>query len=157
MYYLLTIKTINQKKVMSYTKIWVHVVWGTKNKHPFLVNELRTEFLKHAVENAARKGVEVCLINCWVDHVHCLVRLTADQSIAYVVKLIKGEASRWINQNRLSEKKFSWAREYYAGSVSEGNLRSVRHYILNQERHHSNRTFSEEVADYFKLNPMQAT
>jgi len=30
------------------------------------------------------------------------------------MQLIKGEASFWINRNRLTKYKFEWAEEYYA-------------------------------------------
>lgn len=143
------VSRIKQKRIMSNVKIWVHAVWGTKRKYPFIVDGLRTEMLHHVVQNAEKNGITVCSVNCWVDHVHCLIRLGAEQSIADVVKMIKGEFSHWVNQNHLTEKRFGWAREYYAGSVSEGNLRKVKHYILNQERHHSKRTFQQEVDSYF--------
>jgi putative transposase len=139
---------------MSNVKIWVHAVWGTKRKYPFLVDGLRTDMLQHVVENAETKGVEICSVNCWVDHVHCLIRLDAEQCIADVIKMIKGEFSHWANQNHLTEKRFSWAREYYAGSVSKGHLSKVKNYILNQERHHSKRTFRQEVDDYFAEHPV---
>ena len=134
---------------MSYVKIWVHAVWGTKWKHPFLDEGLKAEAMNHIIENATKKGIEIISINGWVAHVHCLIRLDARQCIAGVVKLIKGEISHWINKNGLTQRKFGWAKEYYAGSVSESNLRSVKHYIQNQERHHSKGTFEQEVEKYF--------
>ena len=134
---------------MSYVNIWVHAVWATKWRYPFLAGELRTAALKHIAENATIKGIEICELNCWVDHFHCLIRLGPDQCIADVLKLIKGEFSHWVNQNKLSAKKFGWAREYYAGSVSERNLSQVKNYIRNQERHHSKRTYHQEVGACF--------
>ncbi len=135
---------------MSYVKIWVHAVWGTKWRHPFLEDGLKAEVMTHIIENARKKGIEIIIINGWVDHLHCLIRLDARQCIADVVKLIKGEISHWINQKGLTQRKFRWAKEYYAGSVSERNLHSVKHYIKNQERHHSKRTFEQEVDTFFK-------
>ncbi|MCX6305091.1 MAG: IS200/IS605 family transposase [Bacteroidetes bacterium] len=134
---------------MSYVKIWVHAVWGTKWRYPFLVGGLRTKALNHIVANASEKGIEICQINCWVDHFHCLIRLGPEQSIAGVIKLIKGEFSCWVNKAGLSKKRFRWAREYYAASVNERAVRNVKHYIQNQERHHMNQTYYQEIAKYF--------
>jgi REP element-mobilizing transposase RayT len=139
---------------MSYTKIWVHAVWGTNGRQPILSNGLRQKFLDHLLEHAIHHEIEIGLLNCWVDHVHCLIRLKPEQNVAEVLKHLKVEASRWININHLSGKKFSWSREYFAASVSEGNLKGVHNYILCQERHHSHRTFREEVAAYFQANPL---
>jgi len=140
---------------MSYTKIWVHAVWGTKGRHPLLSNGFRQAFLDHLKENAEKKDIEISMVNCWIDHVHCLIRLKPDQNVEEVIKGIKAEASHWINGNHLAEKKFFWSREYYVASVSEGNLNGVKQYINGQERHHTHRTFKEEVAAYFEelLNP----
>jgi len=134
---------------MSYTKIWVHAVWGIKGRQPILANGFRQNLLDHFVENGIRSGIEIVLVNCWIDHVHCLFRLRSDQNICSVVQKIRAEASRWINSNQLSGKRFSWSGDFYAASVSEGNLNGVKFYINSQERHHAHRTFREEVAAYF--------
>ncbi len=135
---------------MSYSKIWVHAVWGTKGRQPLLANGFRQTFLDHLVENAMKNGIEIDLINCWIDHVHCLFRLRPDQNIAAIVQKLRGETSRRINRERLSGKRFCWSGDFYAASVSEGNLKGVRFYINSQERHHAHRTYREEVSAYFE-------
>ncbi len=134
---------------MSYTKIWVHAVWGTKGRQPILSNGSRQKFLDHLLDHAAKKEIEIGLINCWVDHVHCLIRLKPGQNVEDIIKIIRRESSSWINFHHLSEKRFVWSGDYYVASVSEGNLNGVKNYILCQERQHSHRTYKEEVAAYF--------
>jgi putative transposase len=142
---------------MSHTKIWVHVVWGTKGRQPVLSNGLRQKFLDHMVGFAAQNDIDIGLLNCWIDHVHCLIRLKPDQNLAEILKMLKGETSHWINKNHLTEKRFTWSGDYFAASVSEGNLKGVHNYILGQERHHAHRTFREEVDAYFAANPVIAS
>ncbi len=60
------------------------------------------------------------------------------------MQLVKGESSFWINKNKLTRHKFEWQDEYFAVSVSEYKIDSVRKYIRNQEAHHSGKTFQEE-------------
>jgi putative transposase len=139
---------------MSYTKIWVHAVWGTKGRQPILSNGLRRKFLDHLLQHAVSREIEIGLLNCWVDHVHCLIRLQPGQNIEEVLKIIKRESSHWINMNHLTEKRFNWSGDYYAASVSEGNLNGVKNYIQHQERHHSHRTFREEIAAYFEAGTL---
>ena len=64
------------------------------------------------------------------------------------MQLIKGESSFWINKNRLCRTKFEWQDEYFAVSVSESTLESVRKYIANQEEHHRKRSFDDEFEDF---------
>jgi putative transposase len=129
---------------MSFLKIWVHVVWTTKLRKPLLTDAIRQEVFAHIKDHAARKGIYVDHINGYVDHVHCLISLGAEQSIALTVQLLKGESAFWVNKQQLLPEKFEWQHEYYAVSVSESGVRQVRQYIRNQEVHHQLKTFQEE-------------
>jgi REP element-mobilizing transposase RayT len=130
---------------MSFVKVYIHFVWSTKNRLPFLVSkELRLKVWKHIRDNAKEKGIFIDFVNGYSDHCHCLVSLGIDQTIQKVMQLIKGESSFWINKNKLTIDKFEWQDEYFAVSVSESMLDKVRDYIRNQEEHHSKKTFQEE-------------
>jgi len=63
--------------------------------------------------NAQEKQIHVDFINGYVDHVHLLISLNADQTIAKTVQLIKGESSFWINKNNLCSEKFEWQGDYF--------------------------------------------
>jgi REP element-mobilizing transposase RayT len=65
-----------------------------------------------------------------------------------IMQLVKGESSFWINKQNLCNKKFEWQDEYFAVSVSESMLDSVRGYILNQEEHHRKKTYQEEYDEF---------
>lgn len=135
---------------MSFTNIWIHLVWTTKNRHPFLNDGIRLDVFKHIRENAKIKGILLDHINGYSDHVHCLVKLGADQSVSKIAQMLKGESSFWINKNDLTSSKFSWQEEYYVGSVDPSKLGVVRNYIRNQEDHHKKKTFQEEYEELMK-------
>lgn len=129
---------------MPFIKIWVHLVWSTKNRQPLLTTAIRQKVFAHIRENAVQKNIHIDFINGYTDHMHCLIALHQEQNIANVVQLIKGESSFWINKNNLCTKKFEWQREYFAVSVSESGVDKVREYIKNQEIHHTKKTFQQE-------------
>ncbi|MEO8885767.1 MAG: IS200/IS605 family transposase [Mucilaginibacter sp.] len=133
---------------MSFVKIWVHLVFATKNREPLLKKEIRYDVYKHISENCLEKGIFLQTINGHDDHIHCLISLGKDQSIAKVSQLIKGESSFWINKNNLVEEKFSWQDDYFAVSISESQLQTVINYIKNQEKHHIKKTFAEEADEF---------
>ncbi len=135
---------------MSFVKIWVHLVFATKNREPLLEKEFRYDIHKHIIENCAEKEIFLQSINGYTDHLHCLISLGKDQSIAKVSQLIKGESSFWINKNNLTSEKFSWQDDYFAVSVSESQVQAVINYIKNQEKHHSKKSFDEEVNEFMK-------
>ncbi len=136
---------------MSWVRIWVHLVFSTKNRKPLLCTEaLRSSVFEHIRQNAIQKGIRIDCINGYKEHVHCLISLGKEQSISKIVRLLKGEASFWINKNRLITDRFSWQDDYWAVSVSESHWMPVRDYIRSQEMHHRSRSFSEEVDEFME-------
>ena len=135
---------------MPWVRVWLHFVWSTKNRHPYLTDEIRTKVFAHIRENARAKGIYIDFINGWVDHVHRLISLGTDQTIEKIIQLIKGESSFWINKNKLTKTKFEWQDEYFVVSVNEGSLDRVRNYISKQEEHHKNVSFDEEFENFLR-------
>ncbi|MBO9620010.1 MAG: IS200/IS605 family transposase [Niabella sp.] len=130
--------------LMPFVKVYLHFVWSTKNRYPFLNSkDLRMKVWDHIRENAKQKGIFIDTINGYSDHCHCLVSLGVDQPIQKTMQLIKGDSSFWINKNELTPKKFEWQDEYFVSSVSESILDKVRAYIKNQEEHHRKKSISE--------------
>ena len=136
---------------MSWVRIWVHLVFSTKNREALLnSSELRKKVFQHIKENAQNKAIWLDTINGYHDHAHCLLSLGREQSISQVAQLIKGESSFWINQNKLINGKFTWQDDYWAVSVSENHLQLVREYIRNQEGQHKTKSFTEEISEFMK-------
>lgn len=100
---------------------------------------------KHIKELAEEKNICIVEMNVQPEHMHLLVKLSSDQLLEDIAKLIKGESSHWINQNDVVQGKFSWQTGYAAFSVGYDGLDVVKQYIRNQDEHHKRRTFVEEV------------
>jgi len=129
---------------MPYIKIWIHLIWATKNRLPLLNNDIKSKIFEHIRINAKQKSIYLDFINGCSDHVHALISMNADQSISKIAQLLKGESSHWINKNQLVKEHFAWQEEYIAVSVSYNGIDNVREYIKNQENHHRQKSFSEE-------------
>ena len=136
---------------MGYIKIWIHLVWATKKREPLLnKKETRQKIFDHIRENARAKNIFVDFVNGYIDHIHILISLSAEQTISNTVQLIKGESSYWINKNNLISEKFEWQDDYFAVSVSESGVDKVRKYIKNQEEHHKKKTFQQEYDEFMQ-------
>ncbi|WP_443937626.1 IS200/IS605 family transposase [Pedobacter sp. MW01-1-1] len=133
---------------MSYVRIWVHLVFSTKNRHPYLTKNIRYQLQNHIIENCKKKSIYLKAVNGYTEHLHCLISLGREQSISKVAQLIKGESAYWINKNKLVDGTFMWQDDYFANSVSESKVEIVTNYIKNQETHHSKKTFIQEVEEY---------
>lgn len=135
---------------MSFVQIWLHAVWGTKNREAVLDKPIRNKVCQHILDNAKEKAIYIDCINGHTEHLHCLMLLNADLSISKQMQLIKGESSFWVNKNKLVKRHFEWADEYFAVSVSEDKLDIVQGYINNQEAHHQKVTFLDEYNKFLK-------
>lgn len=134
---------------MPFVKVYIHFVWSTKNRVPFLDSlELRQKLWQHIRTNAKQKGIFIDFVNGYTDHCHCIVSLGVDQTLQKLMQLIKGESSFWINKEKLTKQKFEWQDEYFAVSVSESVLEKTRNYIKNQEEHHKTKTFQQEYNEF---------
>lgn len=79
---------------MSKVNIWVHIVWITRLRKPFLRNSFKWKLYKHIRTNADEKNIHIDFINGTEDHIHCLIKLKSTQSLSRVVQQLKGESSK---------------------------------------------------------------
>lgn len=136
---------------MPYIRVWIHYVWATKNREPILTDSIRPILYDHIKQNALVKDIYLDRVNGYSEHMHCLVSLGSGQTIDKVAQLIKGESSFWLNnKSGLKAQRLEWQEDYFAVSVSESILDTVRAYIDNQEAHHKKKTFAEEYDEFIK-------
>ena len=69
---------------------------GTKNREAILVKQSRNVIYQHVCSNALAKGFFITEINGYNEHIHCLMPLKADWSIAKQMNMIKGESAHWL-------------------------------------------------------------
>jgi REP element-mobilizing transposase RayT len=140
----------------SYSKCWLHLIWGTLNREKFLnTAAIRKEVSSYLYQYAASKDIYVKKIYVNAEHVHALIDLPTNMAIEEVMHLLKGNSSHWINENNISSGKFSWGRGYAAFSVSESVLNKVTDYIEKQEEHHRIKTFTEEYDEFIRMYGMK--
>ena len=130
---------------MSYVRIWVHVVFSTRNHEQYLSSDLRAKLIDHIKVNCRNKGIFLDSIGGWSEHLHLLISLGREQNIAKLMMLVKGESAHWINKQNFIQGRFYWQDDYYAISVSESQVAKVRDYIEGQEEHHRAVPFKKEL------------
>jgi putative transposase len=120
----------------TYTQLYYHLVFSTKDRQAWLAATWREELWAVIGEIVSIQGGLLLSRGGVEDHVHLLVGLRAAPSLAEVVKAIKGATSRWINQHKLGGE-FAWQVGYAAFTVSHSNLARVERYVENQLTHHA--------------------
>jgi len=136
--------------------IYVHIVFSTKNRAPFLKNDdIRTQM--HAYLSSVCKAYDsVSLITGGTeDHVHILCSVSKNFPISKIIGEIKRNSSKWIKKKGAEYSEFQWQNGYGAFSVSSSNLESVRRYIIDQKHHHKKYTFKEELIRLLKKHGVE--
>jgi REP element-mobilizing transposase RayT len=84
------------------------------------------------------------------DHIHILVSLKPTIALSDLVREIKSNSSKWINEKGFINGKFQWQEGFGAFSYSQSQLDTVITYINNQELHHQTKSFKEEYLETLK-------
>jgi putative transposase len=124
----------------SHSELYVHLVWATWDRTPWLVAEVRPAVYRCISEQARKLEAEALAIGGIADHVHALVRYPARISVAELAMHLKGAPSRFATADLHVADPFRRQGSYGAFSVSRRGIPKVRAYIADQERHHADGT-----------------
>jgi putative transposase len=133
----------------SLGQILIHLVFSTKNRHPWLKVPIRQSL--HAYMAATVRELERC--ECYrvggvEDHVHLAIRLSRTITPADLVQKVKTSSSRWAKEQDPALKHFAWQQGYAAISISYSGLNELLAYIDGQEDHHHEVSFQEEYRSF---------
>ena len=133
----------------SLAQLYVHVIFGTKNRQNFIVPEIETDlhsYISGILKNLDSPTIE---INSMPDHIHILFRLSKNMALSKILEEIKKTSSGWLKTKGIDN--FTWQIGYGAFSMSSSKLEVVKKYIHNQKEHHSTTSFQEEVESIIKV------
>jgi len=134
----------------SLSKIYVHITFSTKNRRPFIGDNIKHEvwaYIGGICKNLACNPVRV---GGHDDHVHICCLLSKKITSVKLLEEIKKESSRWIKTKGGQYAKFYWQDGYGIFSVNPFDVERVSEYIANQAEHHKKCTFQDELLAFLK-------
>ncbi len=131
----------------TYTQIYIHIIFSVYGRQNLIPKGCKEELHKYITGIIQNKKQKLLAINSMPDHIHILVGLDPNIALSDLVRDIKAISSRHINENRWTIGKFSWQEGFGAFSYSRSQVNNVINYIMNQEAHHSRRSFREEYLE----------
>jgi REP element-mobilizing transposase RayT len=141
----------------SFTNLLYHLVWSTKERIPWLTAEVRPLLFAYLGGLVRDEGGIALLVNGVDDHVHLLVKLRQDKTVADVVRAVKANSSGWIHRTYPTQASFAWQTGYGAFSVSVSQLERVHEYIAKQEEHHRGRSYQDEYRTFLRAHHIDFT
>ena len=135
----------------TYSQLYIHIVFAVKGRQNLISPNRKEEIYKYITGIITNKGQKLIAINGMPDHIHILIGLKPDKSISDLVRDIKSNSSKFINDKKWINGKFEWQTGFGAFSYNHSQLTNVINYIQRQEEHHKIKTFKEEYIDFLKL------
>lgn len=130
----------------SLAEIYLHIVFATKGRFPFLRDpDLRAATHAYLAGACTNLGCPALRIGGVEDHVHIACRLSRSMSVADLVRELKRQSSKWLKARDPSLEGFQWQGGYGAFSISPSHLPALLRYIENQEQHHAKESFPGEI------------
>jgi REP element-mobilizing transposase RayT len=129
----------------SLCAVYLHVVFSTKGRQPFLTDSDEREALHQYLGGVSKTlGCHPVIVGGTADHVHLLAAIGRSVRPADWVKELKRVSTLWLKERRKVEHTFRWQAGYGCFSVSPSHLDRVRAYIVSQEEHHRKSSFQDE-------------
>ena len=129
----------------SLVQIYVHLVFSTKNRQPFLQDKAFRErvhaYLVGICNNLDCPSLKTGGVE---DHVHILCRFGKCIELQYLLRDLKRDSSKWIKEQMPALADFHWQNGYGAFSISPSHVEALTRYIEGQEEHHRRESFQDE-------------
>lgn len=135
----------------TYSQIYIQIVFAVKGRQNLISRTWKDELFKYITGIVTNEGQKLIAINGMPDHVHILIGLKPNKALSDLVRDIKANSSRFINEKAWINGKFEWQTGFGAFTYSHSQLTNVFNYIQNQEEHHKSKTFKEEYVEFLKL------
>jgi len=132
----------------TFTQIYYHIAFSTKDRTPALTPDKREDLFRYTWGILKNKDCHLYRIGGVEDHIHILTSLHPTIALSVLVKDIKVATSTWIKKENNSPKFSHWQDGYGAFTVSHSDKDAVIEYIKNQEEHHKKVSFKNELREF---------
>lgn len=135
----------------TYSQIYIQIVFAVKGRQNLIPLDRKEELYKYITGIITKEGQKLIAINGMPDHIHILVGLKPSKSLSDLVRDVKANSSRFMNEKKWVNGKFERQKGFGAFSYGHSKLTMIINYIQNQEIHHQKLTFKEEYSEFLKL------
>ena len=122
-------------------------MFAVESRQNLIRPEHNDELQKYIAGIVSGQRHKLIAINNMPDHLHLLVSLRPDAALSDLVRDIKANSSRFINEKRWVPGRFSWQDGFGAFSYARSQLDAVIRYIENQQKHHARKSFRDEYTE----------
>jgi putative transposase len=139
----------------TYTQLSIHAVFAVKYRENIITKEWRASLHKYISGIIQNTGAKPFAVGGWLDHVHIFCSLPPTLSTTELLRIVKTNSSKYINESGFTKRNFEWQKGYGAFSYARSQRDKVIKYIINQELHHSTQSFKQEYFEMLKKHEVE--
>jgi len=142
--------------VSSYSRLYAHIVFSTRDRAPMIVDAWRDDLHRYLGGTISGLGAVPIVIGGVADHIHILLSFRPQQDVSSLVREIKKASAVWAKERY---ERFGWQEGYSAFTVGHREVPTITAYIEGQEEHHRTVTWQQEFRELLAeagLDPDQA-
>jgi putative transposase len=128
----------------TYTQIYLQLVFSPRRHENVIPTKHKEELQKYTTGIIQNRKHKMLAINYMPDHVHIFIGYNPSQALPDLLRDIKANTSKFINEKKWLPGKFQWQEGYGAFSYSHSQIQDVIHYVSTQEDHHKSASFRDE-------------
>jgi len=132
----------------SLTKLYAHLIFSTKNRQPWLVDEIRPRVHGYMATVIRDMQSPWVIVGGVADHVHILFDMGKSHAPVAFVERVKRESSKFVKTLGEQYAEFYWQRGYGMFSVGPSHRDEAESYVRNQEEHHRTKAFQDEFRSF---------
>lgn len=131
-------------------KVYVHLVFSTKNRGEFISAEIEKELFAYIGGVLRQKQSSLLAANGTANHVHLLISQSKNHSLSDLLRELKKASSYWIKTKDARFKNFQWQAGFGAFSIGHSQIETVKNYIAKQKEHHKTELFEDEYRKFLR-------
>jgi len=127
-----------QKTPSAAYRLHYQLVFSTKYRKKLLNDRVAEDLIRIILDLAGEERYHIFGIQILGEHVHIVISLRPEHSVAGVMKMIKGRTSKVLRDRYDELRRLSnlWTSGYSADSLGDKNIAQIIAYLQEQQRRH---------------------
>ncbi len=131
-------------------KIYIHIVFSTKNRDDLILPEIEKELFAYIGGVLRKHGSILLAANGTANHIHLLISQSKNICLSDLLRELKKASSLWIKTKDARFGNFKWQAGFGAFSIGHSQIETVKNYIGRQKEHHRAELFENEYRKFLR-------
>jgi REP element-mobilizing transposase RayT len=128
----------------------LQIVFAVKRRKKLIDPSWQAELNMYISGIITAKGHKSLIVNGVEDHIHIFVGFNPKQTVNELVREIKCNSSKFINEQKSVSEIFRWQEGYGVFSYAQSQVSNVYNYIERQQEHHRKKDYRQEYVAFLE-------